>query len=130
MKNEMKGNFMPDPIVISPVLTVFLKEYDGSMGVFVDNECTQKIGNCDYDQDESNNALITNIHLDGPNGSRRYVKKGLGEALIRRIKENHGLNPCFREDDGIRRDDGSHLTQDAPGFARAMIRKGLASWYP
>ncbi|PVX27906.1 hypothetical protein [Sphingomonas pokkalii] len=74
-----------------------------------------------YDEDR---FVVTNMYLDGPNGSGDYIRQGIGQEIISSM-----VTPVtFHVDDGNRRDDGGHLTGDGPGFARKMVSKGLAYW--
>ena len=68
--------------------------------------------------------LVTNMYLDGPNGSGDYKRQGIGEEII----SNTCIRVRFHVDDGNRRDDGGHLTGDGPGFAAKMVAKGFAYW--
>lgn len=50
---------------------------------------------------------------------------GLGRAALEFFKEYTGAEVFAREYDGQVRDDGSHLTEDAPGFVAKMIDEGI-----
>ena len=69
--------------------------------------------------DESDNSYLL---------SRMYVpikRVGLGRAALESFKYiTRSLIYC-RSHDGIVRDDGSHLTEDAPAFVTKMINEGL-----
>lgn len=62
---------------------------------------------------------------------RMYIQPkgfGLGRAAIEYFKDNNnGAVVYTRQNDGITRDDGSHLTEDAPRFVNKMIDEGLIS---
>lgn len=45
-----------------------------------------------------------------------------------RLPVDYGYSVFARNNDGIQRDDGSHLTEDAPAFIEAMIKKGLVHY--
>ena len=72
--------------------------------------------------------LITNMHLEGPNESKRFKRQGIGQRILEIAKEN-GLNVVARCHDGIVRDDGSHLTNNAPAFTDKMENLGLLGRY-
>lgn len=60
--------------------------------------------------------------------ARMYVpitNMGLGRAAIEFFKEVTNATIYTRPHDGISRDDGSHLTDDAPGFVSRMQEEGL-----
>ncbi|MHC9419724.1 hypothetical protein ACYZX9_14130 [Sphingomonas citri] len=76
------------------------------------------------DRHDEDRFVVTNMYLDGPNGSGDYIKQGIGQEII----SSMAIPVTFHVDDGNRRDDGGHLTGDGPGFARKMVAKGLAYW--
>lgn len=60
--------------------------------------------------------------------ARMYVpipQMGLGRAAVQFFIEMTGATVYTRPHGGIVRDDGSHLTEDAPGFVAKMIKEGL-----
>jgi hypothetical protein len=60
--------------------------------------------------------------------ARMYVpikNQGLGRAALGFFKEVTDATIYARANDGNRRDDGSHLTEDAPGFVTKMQLEGL-----
>lgn len=60
--------------------------------------------------------------------ARMYVPikgEGLGRATIEFFKEYFDVAVWARTFDGIEREDGSHLTEDAPAFVDKMIMEGL-----
>lgn len=54
-----------------------------------------------------------------------YPKQGIGEAALRFFIEETDSVVWTRMNDGFVRDDGSHLTEDAPHFVGKMQDKGL-----
>lgn len=76
------------------------------------------------DRHDYDHYLVTNMYLDGPNGSGDYKRQGIGQEII----SNMCTPVTFHVDDGNRRDDGGHLTGDGPGFAGKMVAKGFAHW--
>lgn len=70
---------------------------------------------------------LTHMHLEGPaSDPHSYRRQGIGREIINQVGAHTPI--VFTPDDGNRRDDGSHLTGDGPGFARRMVAEGLASW--
>ncbi len=60
--------------------------------------------------------------------ARMYVPikgQGLGRATIEFFTEYFDAKVWARNNDGIEREDGSRLTEDAPGFVDKMIEEGL-----
>lgn len=76
------------------------------------------------DRHDDDHYLVTNMYLDGPNGSGDYKWQGIGQEII----SNMCVPVTFHVDDGNRRDDGGHLTGDGRGFAGKMVAKGFAHW--
>lgn len=57
--------------------------------------------------------------------TNQYKNTGLGSAALEYFLDIYG-GPLFTSpNDGNRRDDGSHLTEDAPSFVSHMQEKGI-----
>ena len=54
-----------------------------------------------------------------------YKRQGLGRACIEYFNDYFGVIVTAAENDGETQDDGSHLTQDAPGFVEQLRQEGL-----
>lgn len=54
-----------------------------------------------------------------------YLRSGIGRECIKRMTEYTDYSICVSKDDGQPKDDGSHLTQDAPAFVRQLKADGL-----
>ena len=78
-----------------------------------------------YDGEQEFGALLTNIYLDKIPG---YKACGIGTKIVEAIQECTGMRVLMRRDNGATRDDGSHPTQDAPGFFSHLAKQNLASW--
>ena len=76
---------------------------------------------CDHDYDPK--CKIVWMYLDGQNG--RYLHKGIGREALKFQKEYSDCKIITEDDDGIKRDDGSHLTGDAPVFVNKMRKEGI-----
>jgi hypothetical protein len=78
------------------------------------------------DVDENQQSFLLK-RLYSPNNLKRL---GLGEEVLKFFKsETNDAIIWTRENDGVVRDDGSHLTENAPCFIRKMQKKGLiAEW--
>ncbi len=76
----------------------------------------------EVDEDEPMVRLITHIFLEGEGG--RYQGAGVMKRALVELQA-YGYRMLCRPDDGISRDDGSHLTQDAPRFFARMESRGL-----
>jgi hypothetical protein len=72
----------------------------------------------EYEKGES--YLLTRMYAP-----EKFKGAGLGRAALEFFKEYTGANIYARENDGVDRDDGIHLTEDAPGFVARMISEGL-----
>ncbi len=94
----------------------------------------QIIGNVSYRQIEGpderfsdDEHLITNIYIDGPNKSKAYLRQGIGRKCMQILNE-YGYTVTARQHFGNVLDDGSHLTENAPGFFNKMVEEGLVFW--
>jgi GNAT superfamily N-acetyltransferase len=54
-----------------------------------------------------------------------YKGQGIGRECLRVVRDRYSLPITAEDHDGIRQDDGSHLTGDAPGFVAKMREEGL-----
>ena len=105
------------------IITLVLNEYENSISF---KENGDEIG------DE---FRFIDENFDDENlGGTRYLlarmyspisNSGLGRAAIEFFKDVTGAIIYARPNDGIVREDGSHLTEDAPGFVMKMIKEGL-----
>jgi hypothetical protein len=86
------------------------------------------VSNRPIDEDDDNRLLITNIYLEGPDGSGAYKRQGI-MACVLNILVEADYTLFVRSHDGIVRDDGSHLTQEAPSFFDEMEKRGLVRRY-
>lgn len=64
---------------------------------------------------------LTHAFIEGGNG--RYKHQGVGTEAVRFFQEYIGQGVELPKDDGVRKDDGSHLTGDGPGFVGSLRRK-------
>jgi hypothetical protein len=58
--------------------------------------------------------------LDG-----QYLHQGIGRQILKLVWERYRMPIIAEDDDGIQKDDGSHLTGDAPAFIARMREEGL-----
>lgn len=72
--------------------------------------------------------LVTNMHLEGPKGTRSYIGQGIGKFIVREAPGQYGYSVVFAPLTSASRDDGAHLTDMGVGFAQRMVAKGLADW--
>lgn len=64
---------------------------------------------------------LTHAFIEGRGGA--YKRQGIGTEAIRLFRDCTGGPITFSEDDGIQREDGSHLTGDAPEFVNSLKKK-------
>jgi len=55
----------------------------------------------------------------------KYKKQGIGRACVELFNDYFDVIVTAEENDGIPKDDGSHLTHDAPGFVQKLREEGL-----
>jgi hypothetical protein len=79
----------------------------------------------EHDHPSLGHYYITNMEIE-PN----HKMQGIGTEILKRHKQQYGLSIRAAENDGQRRDDGSHLTGDAPGFVSRMKERGLIECEP
>ena len=98
----------------------------GSQDILVTTLDRRKIGRFEFseceDADGRNYFVLTSMFLEGFDGA--YKRRGIGTECLRRFSETNG-RIVARENDGIRRDDGSHLVNDGPGFVAKMAQLGI-----
>jgi hypothetical protein len=61
--------------------------------------------------------------------TNEYKNTGLGSAALLYFIDVYDGPLYTSNNDGLRRDDGSHLTDDAPSFVPKMIAKGIINGY-
>jgi len=77
----------------------------------------------DEDDEQRNHYLLSWAYLDLAGDS--YKRCGIGRTALQLHQELAEYPIVARDNDGIRQDDGSHLTGDAPGFVEQMRKEGL-----
>ncbi|GAB3097213.1 hypothetical protein [Lysobacter terrae] len=75
------------------------------------------------DLEHTERYRITWMYLNQQDGS--YLRQGIGRECLKFHKELFNTSIEASDDDGIVKDDGSHLTGDAPGFISQMRQEGL-----
>ncbi len=81
------------------------------------------IGHIDLTETEDGFHYITYMFLNGEN--KRYLRQGIGRQALKFFKESIGTKVYAAENDGHTREDGSHLTGDAPAFVSQMRDEGI-----
>ena len=66
---------------------------------------------------------LTWAYLDQAGDCYKY--QGIGRKCLELAKKVSGMQIAAAFDDGQRKDDGSHLTGDAPGFVARMRQEGI-----
>lgn len=77
------------------------------------------------ESDYSDHYRIVSMFLDKNGGS--YLRQGIGRECLKQHVEIFNTSIIASDDDGIRKNDGSHLTGDAPGFISQMRKEGFVS---
>ena len=102
---------------------VFIETDEVSMTSTVRTAGGAKIGSIEFDlRDDDQVLYLMWAHLEDLPG---YTRQGIGRECIRRMSDIFGLPVRAADNDGMRRDDGSHLTGDAPPFVDALKKEGL-----
>ena len=100
------------------IITLIFNEFDNTItfkqnNIYIGDEFKFK------DEDEFENRYLL---------ARMYspiIKSGLGRAAIEFFKQMTGASIYTRPNDGVVRDDGSHLTEDACSFVCKMQQENL-----
>lgn len=109
------------------VVTIEIDEDDYSANVL--DQSGNRIGaiKCrlvEKDMGPSSDYLkMTNAFLEGGNG--KFLHQGIGTRCIELLLEVTSFPICVARHDGLRQEDGGHLTGDAPAFADKLERLGL-----
>ena len=124
-----------------------LIEDDGLRRVYQINGTTNITLILNEDQTEIAFFNMHGVELDGEfcfddeseNGRRFLLRRmyapstlknaGLGRAALQLFKDNTDATIYVRPNDGEQREDGSHLTEDAPAFVVRMMEEGLIEKY-
>lgn len=94
--------------------------------VTVTNSNNEEIGSAEFkeiDDGYGSYYKLTWMYLDKLEG--RYKNLGLGRACIEQFNDFFDTVVHASENDGQTQNDGSHLTQDAPGFIDKLRVEGL-----
>ncbi|RKH63751.1 hypothetical protein [Corallococcus aberystwythensis] len=71
------------------------------------------------DERSPNTLYLSRAYLDGLGGS--FVHQGIGRQCLVLVARESGMQIYASDDDGLgSKEDGSHLTGDAPGFVARM----------
>ena len=105
---------------------VELRFDEDSVAIFAQDEEVGRLSFRPYDVPVNKHQEETYFHLtyafiEGRNG--KFKRQGIGTEAFRLFRECTGAEVTFSENDGIMRDDGSHLTGDAPRFVASLIAK-------
>jgi hypothetical protein len=111
-------------IQISNGETVTLKIDDYENTVTALNSSNQEIGSLEFSYDEDfDKHKLKWMHLDKLGD--KYKRMGIGTAAILFYKDFFNCLVYAEYNDGIQKDDGSHLTQDAPVFVDKLRNQGI-----
>lgn len=99
---------------------------DDGEGILVKSQCGGDVGRFELSLREEYNTeyyYITWMYLDLKDSS--YTKQGIGKAALEFHREVFKTPILAAENDGLKKQDGSHLTQDAPAFVGRMRQLGI-----
>lgn len=104
---------------------VELRFEDDSVAVFVQNNEIGRLSFRAYEvivnYHEETYYHLTHAFIEG--GGGKYKHQGIGTEAFRLFRECTGAEVTFSENDGLQKDDGSHVTGDAPGFVASLKAK-------
>jgi len=88
------------------------------------NSLGSLIGRMEFSEDsESGSLKLVWAYLDILNSTWR--RQGIGRQMLKEVKSLSGRCVFAETNDGIKREDGSHLTGDAPSFVAQMRVEGI-----
>lgn len=109
-------------LVLSSGEIVELRFEDDSVAVYVENDEVGRLSFRVYEVPVNNHEEmyyhLTHAFIEG--GGGKYKHQGIGTEAFRLFRECTGAEVTFSENDGIHREDGSHLTGDAPRFVSKL----------
>ncbi len=112
-------------LVLSSGEIVELRFEDDSVAVYVENNEVGRLCFRAYEVPVNNHEEtyyhMTHAFIEGGGGKYKY--QGIGTEAFRLFRECTGAEVTFSENDGIQKEDGSHLTGDAPRFVEKL--KGM-----
>lgn len=109
--------------------TVLIAIDDFGEEILVTDAQGKEIGSIELsliESDHSDHYRIVSMFLDKDGGG--YLRQGIGRESLKQHIAIFNTSIIAADDDGIRKNDGSHLTGDAPGFINQMREEGLV--YP
>jgi hypothetical protein len=95
---------------------------DGEIIYFYDSNGNQLEGEFVFqdEMEEGREFLLSRMYAP-----KQYKRQGLGTEAVKMFIEIFGVEVYVRENDGSTREDGSHLTEDAPAFVEKLMNLGL-----
>lgn len=117
LQNERE--FERDYLLSNGTIITLVLEDDYSQITFKDSSGISLEGEFSFNENEDNGRYLL---------ERMYApikKQGIGRACLEFFIETTGAIVYTRPNDGNQLDDGSHLTEDAPGFVNQMQNEGL-----
>lgn len=82
-----------------------------------------KLGSIQLQRTDSGHYHLKRMYLDQDGGA--FKRCGIGRQALKFHSESFGSLFTAAPNDGQQREDGSHLTGDAPGFIHKMREEGL-----
>ena len=106
--------------------TLDLRFEIGGVGIYVKNVEVGRLSFRHYETDGFGNETIdvcrlTHAFLEGGDGI--YKRHGVGTEAVRFYLQSTDCQLELPENDGIRKEDGSHLVKDGPAFVASLIKK-------
>lgn len=106
--------------------TVHIEIKDDGTAARVFTPGGREIGGLEFEEYDDNSLVLVWANLE--NTDKRYVRQGIGRKCVQMLADYNKIPLLARFPDGQRREEGGHLTGDAPAFVQAMIREGLINY--
>ena len=124
MQAKIVSNAGDDRIIeLVDGVQVTLKFIDDPGSIAAYSPESELIGEFEFEEQDGGNLHIMRAYLEACDG--RFKRKGIGREILRYAHDIYGLPITATPGDGVERSDGSHLTQDAPGFISRMMDEGF-----
>ena len=122
----MDSEYIVKNIILSKGESILLRAYYDNYVISAITADGKEIGKFEFkliDDFDSEYLMVCYMYLEGANGI--FKRRGLGRNILKFAREIFDLPITAAENDGLKRDDGCHLTGNGPAFIEKMIEEGI-----
>lgn len=102
-------------------ITIYIDDEDDFKSIAQD-ESGREIGRFEFREIDEGLKLCW-AYLDKID--KTWCRQGIGREMLQRVRDFSGFAIVASDHDGLRQDDGSYLTGDAPDFVERMRKEGI-----